>query len=82
MAVGLVKAGRDALARSAGFNCMFPNVEIMPGLSPYARNPAEADAILARLAGLLDDARHERVAVGGLGDIAELFISALMPQSA
>jgi hypothetical protein len=61
---------------------MFHNVEIMPGLSPYARNAAEADAILKRLAALLDFARCEGIAVVGLGDIAGLFISAAMRQPA
>jgi len=78
-AAGLVQVARDALARTAGstrpvvLNCMFHNVEIMPGLSPYAANEAEADAILGRLAALLDFARREGIAVVGLGDIAELF---------
>jgi hypothetical protein len=85
-AAGLVQVARDAVARAAGaaagarlpvvLNCMFHNVEIMPGLSPYARTATEADAILARLAGLLDFARREGIAVVGLGDIAELFTPA------
>ena len=79
---------RDALARAAGshrpvvLNCMFHNVEIMPGLSPYAQNTAEADAILERLAALLHFTRREGVAVVGLGDITGLFTSAVMPQPA
>lgn len=74
-AAGIIQVARDALARGRKtgrpvvLNCMFHNVEIMPGLSPYARCQAEADAILARLAALLDFARREGIAVVGLGDV-------------
>jgi hypothetical protein len=74
----LLKIARDALitsARPAVLNCMFHNVEIMPGLSPYAREAAEADAILSRLAALLDFARHESIAVIGLSEVYGLFVT-------
>lgn len=76
-AASLVAVARDELARAKGdpvvLNCMFHNVEIMPGLSPYARDEAAATAILERLAGLLAFARAEGIAVVGLADIAEIF---------
>ncbi len=53
-------------------NAMFHNVEIVPGASPYAATPAEADAIVARLAGLLGWAEHEGVRCIGLADVHEL----------
>lgn len=80
-AAGLVKIARDALAaarasetnRPAVLNCMFHNVEIMPGLSPYAQNEAEADRIMNRLAALLGFARNEGIAMVGLGDLPAVF---------
>ncbi len=86
----LIGVARDELARFQGMgrpvvlNCMFHNVEIMPGLSPYAKNDAEADAILQRLAALLAFARAEGIAVVGLSDIADVFAPAesLVPQPA
>jgi len=54
-------------------NCMFHNVEIIPLASPYARNEAEADAIMERLAGLLAFAEREGIRSLGLGDVPELF---------
>lgn len=84
-AESLVAVARDELARWRGrqrpvvLNCMFHNVEIMPGLSPYAKNEAAADAILKRLAALLAFARAEDIPVVGLADIAGLFIPARVP---
>jgi hypothetical protein len=76
----LVAVARDERTRTASgpvvLNCMFHNVEIMAGLSPYAKNEAEADAILNRLAGLLAYARAEGIAVVGLADIAAIFAEA------
>ncbi len=73
----LVAVARDERTRVKNgpvvLNCMFHNVEIMAGLSPYAKNEAEADAILNRLAGLLAYARSEGIAVVGLTDIATIF---------
>jgi hypothetical protein len=84
----LIGVARDELARVRGagqpvvLNCMFHNVEIMAGLSPYAKNEAAADAILQRLAALLAFARVEGIAVVGLADIADVFAPAepLLPQ--
>jgi hypothetical protein len=81
-AEGLMNVARDELAcareadRPVVLNCMFHNVEIIPGLSPYAKNEAEADAILQRLAALLAFARGEGIAVVGLSDIADIFAQA------
>ena len=77
--------GRDlvALAReeireaSAGprppvLTCMFHNVEVIEGKSPYADTPADAHRILGALAELLAFARHEDIAVIGLSDLPEV----------
>ena len=77
----LVEVAREEIrhASSSGrpivLNCMFHNVEIVPGASPYAKNEAEADAIMNRLAGLLAFAEREGIHSLGLGDVAELFTS-------
>lgn len=75
----LVEVAREEI-RHAGsssrpivLNCMFHNVEIVPRASPYAKNEAEADAILERLAGLLAFAEREGIRSLGLGDVPELF---------
>jgi hypothetical protein len=76
----LVAVARDERTRTKNrhvvLNCMFHNVEIMAGLSPYAKTDAQADAILNRLAGLLAFARAEGIAVVGLTDIAAVFAEA------
>lgn len=73
---GLLATARDELKRTRSspvvLNCMFHNVEIMPGLSPYAQTEAAADAILGRLAGLLAMAQREGIRCVGLGDIPSL----------
>jgi len=80
-AASLIKVARDELNRAGGkgrpvvLNCMFHNVEIMPGLSPYAKDEAAAVAILDRLTALLAFARREAIKVVGLGDIAGLLAS-------
>ena len=51
---------------------MFHNVEIVPGKSPYAKNAAEARAILARLSALLTFCEREGVSVVGLSDLPEI----------
>jgi hypothetical protein len=53
-------------------NCMFHNVEITPGTSPYAAKDSEARAILGRLGGLLEFARREGIKVIGLSDVPEI----------
>lgn len=78
---GLVAVAREEIghARSAGadrpiiLNCMFHNVEVIPGASPYAKNETEAGGILKRLAGLLAFAQREGILSLGLGDVPELF---------
>jgi len=60
-------------SRPAILNCMFHNVEIVAGTSPYAQSADEADAILARLSGLLAWARREGISVIGLGEVPALF---------
>jgi hypothetical protein len=76
----LVAVARDERTRTENgpvvLNCMFHNVEIMAGLSPYAKDQTAADAILNRLAGLLAYARSEGIAVVGLTDIAAIFAQA------
>ncbi|GAA0546020.1 hypothetical protein GCM10008941_27430 [Rhizomicrobium palustre] len=54
-------------------NCMFHNVEVVEGLSPYAATRDEADAILNRLAGLLDFAGRHGIKTIGLGDVPTVF---------
>lgn len=54
-------------------NAMFHNVEVVPGASPYAATEAEAEDILARLAGLLAWAEQRDVRCIGLADVPELF---------
>lgn len=58
--------------RPVVLNAMFHNVEVIPAASPYARTEAEAQAILGRLAALLDFAASERIRVVGLADIPGL----------
>lgn len=82
-AQGLVRVAEDevASARRAApekpvvLNAMFHNVEIVPGLSPYADTESEARAILARLRALLSWAEREGIAVVGLGDVPEILAS-------
>ena len=77
----LVRLARDERTRAGNdrpvvLNAMFHNVEIMPGLSPYATNEDQAGAILAHLAGLLRFARAEGIEVVGLSEVAGLFAAA------
>lgn len=82
----IVAVARDELARAKTadvvLNCMFHNVEIMPGLSPYARTQSDADGILGRLAALLAFARSEGIAVVGLADIGEIYAPAELRERA
>jgi hypothetical protein len=81
----LVKIAQDeiAAASSAGLpivlNCMFHNVEIVPGASPYATNEAEAGAILERLTDLMTWAEREGIGSLGLGDVPGLFDRSVPP---
>jgi hypothetical protein len=61
------------IGRPTVLNCMFHNVEVVPGASPYAASEAEAKAILDRLVGLLAFAQSENIGVIGLSDVPELF---------
>jgi len=76
---------RDASSSRADrpiiLNCMFHNVEVIPGASPYAANEAEADAILRRLAGLLAFAEREGIGSLGLGDVPDLYTESARPIS-
>jgi hypothetical protein len=78
---GLIAVARDEVrsarrARESGpivLNCMFHNVEIVPGASPYAQNEAQVDAIMARLTALLAWAERENIRGIGLAEVPELF---------
>ena len=69
----LVAIARDEIAqamqldRPIVLNGMLHNVEVVPGASPYARNQAEADAIMSRLEGLLAFAEREKIRHDRLG---------------
>lgn len=69
-----IECARDP-NRPVVLNCMFHNVEVVPGTSPYARNESEARAILNRLGGLLAFAESAGFRTIGLGDVPELFDS-------
>ncbi|HQY61582.1 MAG: hypothetical protein IPF92_05765 [Myxococcales bacterium] len=52
--------------------CMFHNVEIVPGKSPYATSEGAARRILGNLAELLAFAQREEIRVVGLSDLPEV----------
>lgn len=52
--------------------CMFHNVEIVPGTSPYAATEGAARRILGAVAELLAFARREDIRVVGLSDLPEV----------
>jgi hypothetical protein len=62
-------------------NCMFHNVDVIPGASPFAKNETEADAVIKRLAELLAFAQREGIRSLGLGDVPELFIQSSSPEA-
>lgn len=80
----LIAVARDEMrhARSAQesgpivLNCMFHNVEVVAGASPYAQTEAQVDAIMTRLAALLAWAERENIRGIGLADVPELFDNA------
>jgi hypothetical protein len=78
-AARLIGIAREEIAeaRPAGrpivLNCMFHNVEVVAGASPYAATDAEALAIMERLSALLAWAERESIRCIGLGDVPELF---------
>ncbi|HRH00521.1 MAG TPA: hypothetical protein PLR99_29955 [Polyangiaceae bacterium] len=71
---------RDASGRAVAsgsprppvLTCMFHNVEIVPGKSPYAASEGAARRILGSLAELLAFARREDIRVVGLSDLPEV----------
>ena len=76
----LVRIAREEIehARFSGrpivLNCMFHNVDVVAGTSPFAKNEAEADATIKRLAELLAFSQREGIRSLGLSDVLELFI--------
>jgi hypothetical protein len=77
---GLVRVAEDEIAaarraaphRPVILNAMFHNVEVVPGLSPYAYDEEGARSILDRVRALLSFARRQAIAVVGLGDVPEI----------
>lgn len=77
---GITRVAADAIARARAeapgrpvvLTCMFHNVEILPGTSPYAETEGQALAILRRLRALLSFAEREGIAVIGLADVPEV----------
>lgn len=76
----LVRLAEDEIrhARSVAPNtpvvltCMFHNVEVTPGMSPYAANDGQAQKILRHLEELLAYAKRAGISVVGLADIPAL----------
>lgn len=68
----IAAARRAAPGRPVVLNAMFHNVEVVPGLSPYAATEDEANGILDRLRTLLAFAQREGIAVVGLADVPEI----------
>jgi hypothetical protein len=75
----IVRVARDEIAahpmannRPVILNAMFHNVEVVPGLSPYAANERQAAGILGRLEALLEFAQRCGIAVVGLSDVPEI----------
>lgn len=68
-----IRAARaNAPRKPVVLNAMFHNVEVVPGMSPYAKNEREAEAILARLDGLLAFAEREGIRCIGLDDLSSV----------
>jgi hypothetical protein len=70
----LIELAREEMNAGDGvvvLNCMFHNVEILPGTSPYAATESEAGAILGRLEALLAFAQTEGIEVVGLSEVPE-----------
>ena len=68
----IAEARRESPRRPVILNAMFHNVEVVPGVSPYASNEDEARGILDRLRALLAFADREGISVVGLGDVPEI----------
>lgn len=69
----ITEARRVDPSRPVVLNAMFHNVEVVPEMSPYARDEAGAQAILARLDALLAFAEAHDIRVIGLADVPELY---------
>jgi hypothetical protein len=68
----ILEAQAEDPDRPVVMNTMFHNVEIIPNISPYARNEDEAAAILGRIDGLLAFAEREEIRVIGLSQVPEI----------
>ncbi len=76
----LQKTARRAIANAAAaspeqpvvLTCMFHNVEVTPGMSPYAQTEAQAQSIVDSLRSLLAFARSTGIRVVGLGELPRL----------
>lgn len=75
----LIRIARDEIAAAGPrggpivLNCMFHNVEVVAGTSPYAADGHKVDVILQSLSALLAWAERESVRSIGLSDVPELF---------
>ena len=75
----LVRIAREEIEHAAlsgrpiVLNCMFHNVDVIGGASPFAENEMEADATMKRLVELLAFSRREGISSVGLSDVPELF---------
>lgn len=73
----LVALAKEEITRSLAIapdrpvvlNCMFHNVEVVPGASPYAATERAARGIMGRMEALLRFADRERIPVVGLTDL-------------
>lgn len=77
----IAEAERTARGRPVILNAMLHNVEVVPGLSPYAEAESQAQRILGSLRGLLEFARREQIAVVGLGDVPEVLVTGAPPST-
>ncbi len=68
----IAAATAAAPSRPVVLTCMFHNVEVLPGTSPYAATEAQAIALVGRLRALLDFAAREGVRTIGLSDVPEV----------
>jgi hypothetical protein len=82
-AASLVSVAKEEIDRSVRsgdrpvvLNCMFHNVEVVPGVSPYAANEAAARSILKKVEELLRFAAREAIPVIGLSELREIISGA------
>lgn len=77
---GIVEVAKDEIAAAAAaaparpviLTCMFHNVEVLPGTSPYAATESQAIALMGRLRALMDFAAREGIRTIGLSDVPEV----------